>query len=345
MAITTKGGVGMQRSVRTIRFSFFLGVTCGFLYTAALTVGQAHAQAWPSRTIKVVVPFLAGSATDVTARLISERLAEYLGVSFVVENKPGAGGNTGTDAVAKADPDGYTLAYTASGPLAINKTMFSKLPYDPETDLEPISRTAILANVIVINAKTIPVNNIQDFIAYAKQRPGQINYSSIGNGSSQHLAAVQFELATGVTMKHVPYRGVPPIIVDLISGDVPVAFQNVPSVLAPLNSGQVKALAMTTRKRSALLPDVPTLDQEGLKNFESYAWFALVAPKGTPAAIVERLNRETVRALADPALRKRMTDIGAEPSPTSQAELKTLIADEVVKWRKVIADAKLPKID
>ena len=338
----------MKRSLRDIRMPVMLNAALGALLAfcaVALTAGPAGAQAWPSKPIKVIVPFLAGSATDVTARLLSERLSEYLGVSFVVENKSGAGGNIGTDAVAKADPDGYTLAYTASGPLAINKTLFSKLPYDPEKDVEPISRIAILANVIVINPKTIPVKNIREFIAYAKERPGQINYSSIGNGSSQHLAAVQFELVTGVRMKHVPYRGVPPIIVDLISGDVPVAFQNIPSVLAPLNTGQVKALALTTRKRSGLLPDVPTLDQEGLKDFESHAWFALVAPKGTPPAIIDRLNKETVRALADPALRKRMTEIGADPSPTTQAELKTLIADEVVKWRKVIEDAKVPKID
>jgi tripartite-type tricarboxylate transporter receptor subunit TctC len=333
----------MQRSIRGAGFSFVLGAA--LLSAPLLTAGEASAQAWPSKPIKVVVPFGAGSATDVTARLIADRLSEYLGVSVVVENKGGAGGNLGTDQVAKADPDGYTLAYTASGPLAINKTLFAKLPYDPEKDVEPISRTAILPNVIVINPATIPVKNIQEFIAYAKARPGQINYSSIGIGSSQHLAAVQFELATGTTMRHVPYRGVPPIIVDLISGEVPVAFQNIPSVLAPISTGKVKPLALTTKKRSALLPDVPTLEQEGLKDFESYAWFALVAPKGTPPAIVERLNKETVRALADPALSKRMIEIGADPSPTTQAELKTLIADEVVKWRKVIEDAKLPKID
>jgi tripartite-type tricarboxylate transporter receptor subunit TctC len=318
----------------------------GFV-AAAVSAGPGHAQAWPvpSRTVHVIVPFLAGSATDVTARLLSERLASYLGVNFVVENKPGAGGNIGTDAVAKADPDGYTLAYTASGPLAINKTLFAKLPYDPEKDVEPISRTAILANVIVINPTTIPVKNIQEFIAYAKARPGQINYSSIGNGSSQHLAAVQFELATGVQLKHVPYRGVPPIIVDLISGEVPVAFQNIPSVLAPISTGKVKPLALTTKQRSALLPDVPTLEQEGLKDFESYAWFGLVAPKGTPAAIVERLNKETVRALSDPVLRNKMIEIGAEPSSTTPGEFKNLIADEVVKWRRIIEDAKLPKIE
>ena len=305
----------------------------------------ALAQAWPSRPIKIVVPFGAGSGTDVTSRLIAERLSEYLGVNFVIENKPGAGGNLGTDAVVKADPDGYTLAYTASGPLAINKTLFTRLPYDPERDVEPITRTAILSNIIVINPKNIPVNNVREFIAYVKERPDQVNYSSIGNGSSQHLAAVQFELATGTKMKHVPYRGAPPIIVDLISGVVPVAFQNVTSILAPLGTGQIKALAVTAKRRSALLPDVPTLDQEGLKDFDSYAWFALVAPKGTPEAIVERLNKETVRALADPALSKRMIEIGADPAPTSRAELKALIADEVVKWRKTIEDANLPKVE
>jgi len=295
--------------------------------------------------VRVIVPFLAGSATDVTARLLSDRLASYLGVNFVVENKPGAGGNLGTDVVAKADPDGYTLSYSASGPLAINKTLFSKLSYDPEVDLEPISLVAKLPNVLVINPRKIPVDNVQQFIAYLKAHPGEINYSSIGNGSSQHLAAVQFEQATGTSMKHVPYRGAPPIVVDLISGDVPVSFQNIPNVLAAINSGQVKALALTTKERNSLLPNTPTLEEAGLKGFESFAWFALLAPKGTPAAIVERLNNETVKALSDPAMRGKMVEIGAEPSPTSSAELKKLIADEVVKWRKIVVDGNVPKID
>jgi tripartite-type tricarboxylate transporter receptor subunit TctC len=200
----------------------------------------ALAQAWPSRTIRVVVPFLAGSATDVTSRLIAERLSVYLGVPVVVENKPGAGGNIGTDTVAKADPDGYTICYTATGPLSVNRTLFTRLPYDPERDLEPIARTAILPNLLAINHNTIPVHDLKEFIAYIKERPGQINYSSIGNGSSQHLAAVQFEQKTGTKMRHVPYRGVPPIIVDLVSGEVPVAFQNIPSVLAPLQAGKIR---------------------------------------------------------------------------------------------------------
>jgi tripartite-type tricarboxylate transporter receptor subunit TctC len=336
-----------MRQSKFRRVARSVGALCGTLVVASVFTGSVHAQTWPapSRTVRVIVPFLAGSATDVTARLLSERLASYLGVNFVVENKPGVGGNLGTDAVAKATPDGYTLSYSASGPLAINKTLFSKLPYDPENDLEPISLVAKLPNVLVVNHKTIPVENVQQFISYLKARPGEINYSSIGNGSSQHLAAVQFEQATGTSMKHVPYRGAPPIVVDLMSGDVPVSFQNIPNVLATIASGQVKALAITTKERNKLLPNTPTLDEAGVKGFESFAWFALLAPKGTPAAIVQRLNAETVRALSDPTLRNKMIEIGAEPSPTTPAEFKKLIADEVVKWRNIIEDAKLTKIE
>jgi tripartite-type tricarboxylate transporter receptor subunit TctC len=317
----------------------FLKFTLGVWLVAVSAAGDAGAQAYPSRPVKVVVPFLAGSATDVIGRLLSERLAESLGVSFVVENKTGAGGNIAADMVAKAEPDGYTLAFSASGPLAVNKTLFPKLPYDPERDLAPISLVATLTNVLVVNPKIIPARNVKEFILYAKERPGQINYSSIGNGSSQHLAAVAFEQAAGVTLKHVPYRGAPPIVVDLISGEVPVSFQNIPNVSAPLSNGQVKALAVTARKRSRVLPDIPTMEEEGLAGFESYAWFGLLAPKATPAAIVERLNREVLKALADPALQRRMLEIGAEPSPTSPSEFKELVSAEVAKWRKVILDA------
>jgi tripartite-type tricarboxylate transporter receptor subunit TctC len=308
-------------------------------------IGHANAETYPSRPVKVIVPFGAGSATDVTARLLSERLSEYLGANFVVENRTGAGGNTGTDAVAKADPDGYTLVYTAIGPLSINKTLFAKMPYDPETDLEPISLVATLPNLLVVNPAVIPVKTVQEFVAYAKAHPGQINYSSIGIGSSQHLAAVLFELTAGIKMKHVPYRGGPQMMTDLMKGEVPVTFQNIPTVLGPLGTGKVSVLAITTAKRNKVLPDIPTMQEEGVKNFDSSAWFGLLAPKGTPAAIVERLNKETVRALADPGLSKRMIEIGAEPSPMTRAEFKAFISAEVVKWRKVIEDAGVPKVD
>ncbi|MCC6775336.1 MAG: tripartite tricarboxylate transporter substrate binding protein [Hyphomicrobiales bacterium] len=291
------------------------------------------------------MPFLAGSATDVTARLLAERLAAALGTTFVIENKPGAGGNLGTDLVAKADADGYTLSYTASGPLAINKTLFVRLPYDPERDLAPISLVATLPNVLAINPKVIPVNSINEFVTYLKARPGQTDYSSIGNGSSQHLAALQFEQATGTSMKHVPYRGAPPIIADLVSGQVPVTFQNIPSLMGALSTGQVKALAQTGKTRSRALPDIPTMQEAGLAGFESYAWFGLLAPKGTPPDIIARLSKETVKALEDPALRNRMVEIGAEPSPMSPAEFQAFIAAEVVKWRRIIEQGHLTKVE
>jgi tripartite-type tricarboxylate transporter receptor subunit TctC len=324
----------------------FWASTFGALLAAVAIVGDANAQAYPSRPVKIIVPFAAGSATDVTARLIADKLAENMGGSFVVENRTGAGGNLAADVVAKADPDGYTLAYSSSGPLAINKTLFSKLPYDPEADFEPITLTAILPNLLVVNPKIIPAKNVQEFIAYVKSKPaGDVVYSSIGNGSSQHLAAIQFELATGVKMKHVPYRGAPQAVADLLKGDVPVAFQNIPSVLGLLQTGQIKALAITTKTRNKILPDLPTMQEEGVKDFESYAWFGILAPKGTPQPIVERLHKELVKALTDPNLSKRMIEIGAEPTPISREEFKKLIADEVLKWRQILTAGNVPKVD
>ena len=334
----------MERLFGHGRFFHFICGAVGALLIAAFAAGQADAQTYPSRAVKVIVPFGAGSASDVTARILMEKLSENMGANFVIENRTGAGGNIGTDMVAKADPDGYTLAYTAIGPLAINKTLFAKIPYDPETDLEPISLSVVLPNLLAINTKVIPVKNVQEFIAYAKARPGEINYSSIGNGSSQHLAAVQFELATGVKLKHVPYAGGPQMMTDLIKGEVPVTFQNIPTLMGPAATGQVKILAITTARRSKVIPDIPTMQEEGVKNFDSSAWFGFVAPKATPAAIVEKLNRETVKALGDPALSKRMVEIGAEPTPMTAAEFKAFIAAEVVKWRKMIEDGGVSKI-
>lgn len=335
----------MENSFVRSRLLHFASGMVGAVLAVVFSIGQANAQAYPTRPVKVIVPFGAGSASDVTARLLSDKLGESLGANFVVENRTGAGGNIGTDAVAKADPDGYTLSYSAIGPLSINKTLFSKMPYDPETDLEPISLFATLPNLLVVNQSVIPVKNVQEFIAYAKAHPGQINYSSIGNGSSQHLAAVQFELATGIKMKHVPYRGGPQMMTDLMKGEVPVTFQNIPTVLGPLGTGQIRVLAITTAKRNKVLPDIPTMQEEGIKNFNSSAWFGFLAPKGTPVAILDKLNKETVKILSDPNVSKRMVEIGAEPSPMSRAEFKAFIASEVAKWRKVIEDAGVPKID
>ncbi len=312
------------------------------MFTIFLMLGRAYAEPYPSRPIKIIVPFLAGSATDVTARLMAKSLEEKLGVPVVIENKGGAGGNIGTALVARADPDGYTLLYSASGPLAVNKTLFAKLPYDPETDFAPISLIATLPNLLVVNPKNIPVKNVKDFISFLKATPGTVNVASIGIGSSQDLAAFQFELATGTKMTHVRYSGIPPILNDLLSGSVPISFINIPAVLGMVKTGQLQALAVTTKERSKLLPDVPTLHEEGLPRFESYAWFGFLAPKGTPPAIVERLNKEVVSSMSDPLLRDRMIKIGAEPTSTSPAEFKKFISAEVAKWRDIIQKANIP---
>jgi len=301
-------------------------------------VKDASAQTYPTRPIKLVMPFGAGSASDSIARIVADKLGALLGQRMLIENKAGAGGNIGTDAVAKAEPDGYTLVFAAPGPFVINKTL-ETLPYDPEADFEPVSLVATLVNVLVVNPKKIPVSNVTEFIAYVKQRPNQISYSSVGKGSSQHLAAAYFDMVTGTRMLHVPYRSGTQIAVDLVSGDVPVSFQLIPNVASHLATGEIKALAVTTKTRSKSLPDVPTMAEAGVTNYESYAWFGIAAPKGTPAPVLDRLHSETLKAMADPAVQSRLVEIGVEPATSSRAEFRSFISSEIVKWRDIIQKA------
>ena len=248
--------VGRARVSRSI----FTGIALSLL-----GAGAVAAQGYPQRPITLVVPSAAGNASDAVARILADRMAGPLGQRLVIENKVGAGGNIGTAAVAKAAPDGYTIGLPASGPLAVNRTLFANLPYDPESDFEPISLVALLPNVIVVSPK-LPVSSFDDFVRYVKERPGQINYGSIGNGTSQHLAAAHFESVTGTQMKHVAYRGVSQLVIDLISGDIHTSFQLIPNVAAQLQSGQLKPLAVTTAKRTPALPEVPTTAELGLQN-------------------------------------------------------------------------------
>jgi tripartite-type tricarboxylate transporter receptor subunit TctC len=305
-----------------------------------LTYGlPACADNYPSRPITLVVPFPAGGASDAVTRILADKLGEALGGTVVVENKSGAGGNIGTHSVSKATPDGYTLLLSASGPLAVNKTLTQNLPYDPETDFEPISLISTMPNVLVINPKKIPVSNVMEFIEFVKSQPDQIMYSSIGNGSSQHLAGVLFERRTGTHLRHVPYRAAGQLAMDLVSGDVPASFQLIPNISSQLQSGQVKPLAVTSKQRSKALPNVPTIAEAGISDLESFAWFGLLAPKGTPKPILDRLHTEVVKIMSDPAVQKRMIDIGAEPVHTSPVEFKALISSEVIKWRNLIKEA------
>lgn len=316
-----------------------LFAACAIVFAA--TGAAAQAQDYPSQTVKMVVPFPAGGATDIMARLIAERLSDDLGTRIVVENRAGAGGNLGTASVATAAPDGHTILFSSSGPLAVNKILTKNLPYDPEKDFEPLSLVAKLPNVLVVNPKSIPVKTVSEFIDYAKKHPGEVNYSSIGVGSSQHLAGALFERITGTKMNHVPYRAATNIVVDLLSGQVPSSFQLIPNVFSQLGKGDIRPIAVASRERSLALPDVPTMAEQGLPEFESSAWFGLLVPKGTPQPIVDRLQGLINKTMSDPAIRKRLIEIGADPAQSTPEEFRKLISSEVEKWRTVIKDANI----
>jgi tripartite-type tricarboxylate transporter receptor subunit TctC len=307
-------------------------------FAAVAGVQPASAQAYPDRAIKLIMPFGAGSASDSIARIVADGLSARLGQRVVVENRPGAGGNTGTAAAAKAAPDGYTLVFAAPGPFVVNRTL-GGLPYDPEKDFEPISTVAKLVNVLVVNPDKVPAKTVTEFIAFVKGKPGQINYSSVGLGSSQHLAAAYFDIVAGTQMSHVPYPSGSALAIDLVSGEVPVSFQLIPNVSSQLAAGQIRALAVTTKTRSKALPDVPTMAEQGVKDYESYAWFGIAAPKGTPQAVIDRLNKEIVATVADPAVQKRLIEIGVEPDSSTPAQFKAFLAEESTKWAGIIAKA------
>jgi tripartite-type tricarboxylate transporter receptor subunit TctC len=300
-------------------------------------INAAWAQDYPTKPVTVIVPFSAGSASDVIARIVLERMSTSVGQRFIIDNRPAAGGAVGTAAAAKAAPDGYTILMGASGPLVVAKALQPHLPYDAERDFQPISMYGRLPNIIVVSSK-LPIKSLDELIAYVKQKPG-VGYGSVGNGSSQHLAGALFEQIVGVQMTHVPYRVTSQLQSDLVAGEVPVSFQLLPNVIAAVKGGQVRALAVANNTRLPALPDVPTAAELGIKDYESSAWFGLVAPRGTPRPIIDKLNAEVVAAMADAAVKSRFIEFGAEPLSTSPDALARYISAEVVKWRDLIAKA------
>ena len=315
-----------------IRKAVFVGLT---VIIAALVSPLTKASDFPMRPIQVIVPFAGGSASDVVTRVLLNQMEKTLRQRFVVENRPGAGGNSGTAAAAKASPDGYTLVMSTSGPLAANKTLFKELGYEPERDFAPISLFAILPNVIVINSK-LPPKTLMEFIAYAKTHPKELNYGSVGVGSSQHLAGAYFEQIAGVQLTHVPYRNIAQYTPDFITGSVPLGFQFLPNVLGLLQNGDARALAVTSDKRMTALPDVPTAAEAGVKNYETFGWLALLAPAGTPKPIVDKIYGALAEAVKDPAVRNRFVEFGAEPVSPGPEKLQTFIVSETAKWRHII---------
>jgi tripartite-type tricarboxylate transporter receptor subunit TctC len=315
------------------------GITIG---TGLLPLSSFAQAAWPTKPVRMVVPFPAGGTTDILARAVAQELTKSLGQSFVVDNKPGAGGNIGADLVAKAAPDGYTLLMGTVGTHAINKSLYARMPFDPQKDFQPITLVAAVPNVMVVNAEKAAarhIANVQDFIKYAKANPGKLNMASSGNGTSIHLAGELFKSMTGVYMTHFPFQGSNPALFSLLSGDMDVMFDNLPSAMAHIKAGKLKPLAVTSATRSAALPDVPTVEEAGgptLKGFEASSWFGLLAPAGTPMDVVNRVQQETAKALATPAMKERLLAQGAIPSGNTPVQFAQLIDREMKKWAPVV---------
>ncbi len=304
-----------------------------------LAAGNAVAQTWPSKPITLIVPFPAGGTTDVLARALGDKLSQSLGQAVIVESKPGAGATLGADYVAKSKPDGYTLLVGAVHH-TIATSVYKKLPYDFQKDFAPITEIALVPNVLVINAST-PAKNVSELVAMLKAQPGKYNYGSNGNGTAQHLIGTQFQNLTGTELVHIPYKGSGPLATDLLGGQVTMSFDTVTPVLQHIKASKLRALAVTTAKRSSALPDVPTLEEAGLKGFDIGTWFGVLAPVATPKDVVARLNAEMVKVIKSPDFRKRMDEIGAEPIGNSSEQMAAQIKAETDKFARLVKDAKV----
>ena len=324
----------MNKSLRNAAIACVLGAG------SALCVAQGAGGAWPTKPVRIVVPFAPGGTTDILARALAPELGKAFSQTFIVENKPGAGGNLGADVVAKSVPDGYTLLMGTVGTQSINPALYPKMPYDAAKDFAPISLVAGVPNVLVMNptkAAAYKITDVPSLIAFARANPGKLNMASSGNGTSIHLSGELFKTMTGTYMVHFPYRGSGPALLDLIGGTMDLMFDNLPSSLQQIKAGKLVALAVTSSQRSAALPDVPTIAEAGpVKGFEASSWFGLLAPAGTPHEIVNRVQQETAKALASPALKERLVSQGAIPSGNTPDAFGRFIADEAKKWAQVV---------
>jgi tripartite-type tricarboxylate transporter receptor subunit TctC len=297
--------------------------------------------AWaPNRPIRFVVPFPAGGATDVAARVLAERLQERLGQPLVVENRTGAGGNVGVENVVRSAPDGHTLLMGTTGTLTVNPHLYANLPFDPAKDLAPVSMAFVTDHVLIVNP-AVPARTAQEFLALARARPGQLSYGSAGAGSSTHTVAELFKMVAGVDLQHVPYRGSAPALNDTVAGTVQVMLDQLPSALGQVRAGTVRALAVTGPRRSGLLPEVPTMAETGLPEAEATSWGAVMVPARTPAPVIERLNAVIVEALAMPAVQERLAQAGADAVSSSPTGLAERIRTETEKWGRVVQAAQI----
>ena len=299
-------------------------------------VVQAAAQNYPDRVVRIINPYPPGGSVDITARILAQKLSDNTGHQFIVENRGGAGGNTGADTVAKSEPDGYTLLFTAPPPLAINQTLYTKgLPFDPAKDFVAIGTFALTPIVLMVHPG-IPAKNVQELIAYAKSNPGKVHFGSAGIGTTPHLSGELFKSMAKVEIVHVPYRGTGPAMNDLIGGHIQMFFDLLPASLPQINGGKVRALANAGAKRPAALPDLPTVAEQGLSGFDSASWVALAAPSKTPAPVVAKLREEVGKVLVAPDIVARIRELGSEPGTVNEKDVRAFLDAETKKWAEVI---------
>ena len=310
----------------------------GLFYTQ--TANAQSAASYPGKTIRLVVPFTPGGSTDILARAIGQKLTEAWGQSVIIDNVPGAGGAIGADKVAKAPADGYTLLMGHIGTLAVNPSLYPNLPYDPIKSFAPVAWVARVPNVLVVHP-SVPAKNVKELVALAKSKPGQMNYGSGGNGSAANLATEYFKLQTGTSLLHIPYRGTAPAVTDLVGGQTQVLFTGAPAVISQIKNGQLRALAVSSPKRMDALPDLPTVAESGYPGFEADQWYGVVAPAGTPADVIAKLNTQINQALNSAELKNRLNAEGAIATPDTPANFGRLIATEIARWKPVISGGRV----
>jgi tripartite-type tricarboxylate transporter receptor subunit TctC len=317
----------------------FVGLTAAALAAPSVLSSRAAGANWPLKPVRVVVPFTPGGSTDITARLVSNRLQEVWGQSVVVENKPGAGGNIAADMVAHSDPDGYTIFISGPG-MATNQFLYAQLSYDSVGDFAPVTMLITQPNLMCV-PNSSPAKSVQEFIAYCNDNRGKVTYASSGNGTTLHLSGELFKRLAKVEMTHIPYRGGAPAINDLIPGRVDVIFDNMPSILQHAKAGSLRALAVTTKDRVSVVPEIPTIAESGVPGFDVFSWFGFFVPARTPQEVIAKINADTNAALAYAPVKSRFEELGAVPKGSTQAELAAFLQSEIAKWGPVIREAKI----
>lgn len=311
-----------------------------YLLISLALPGYALAQQFPTKPIRIIVAYTPAGATDILARAVGQKMSETWGQPVIIDNRPGANGNIGTDAAAKANADGYTLLMVTAGTHGINPSLYRKLPWDAVKDFAPVSLVAMVPNIFVVN-NSVPVKSVKEFIAYLKNNPNKFNYGSPGNGSTAHLSMELLKTMTGTSMQHIPYKGSAGVLTDVIGGQIIATIDNMPVYLPQVKAGKIRALAVSAAKRSSAMPDLPTIAEAGVPGYNSSAWFGLVAPAGTPKPVIDKLAAETQRILKLPDVNERLSGLGAEPVGDRPEQFAAHIKSEIAKWAKVIKDANV----